>query len=173
MTPEEFQKIKEAEKAHLRELKKLKEAVRLLERQKKVTGAVTDMTSSIEKKMDEHREAVDRLALDTARAEARLELALDSVDESTSPAHTEMLDDETLRKERARELIRQMKGGSEPSPGNAGPTPAEGAANRSAEGDEPDRSGSARPTTDSSAEETDESENNPPVPEKTIGRMKP
>ena len=45
MTPEEFQRIKEAEKEHLRSLRKPKETVRELERQKRMTRAVRSVTT--------------------------------------------------------------------------------------------------------------------------------
>ncbi len=158
MTSEEFEKIKEAEKAHLRKLKQLKDAVRVLERQKKISGAVTDMTSSIEEKMDEHRLAVERVALDAARAEARLEMAIEAADDDVERRSREIEDEETLREHRAKELIRQMKTvGAEDRKRSA-----TGRGRDDARDDSPD---------DNPAD--DVPDNDPPIPDKTIGRMKP
>ncbi|NNF04355.1 MAG: hypothetical protein HKN17_07810 [Rhodothermales bacterium] len=163
MTPEEFQRIKEAEKAHLRKLKKLKEAVRLLERQKKISGAVTDMTSSMEEKLDEHRTAMEQVALDAARAEARLEIALEAVDEDVERRSHEIDDEEALREQRAKELIRQMKSGESGDP-----------ASRSGARSGPAESGRAtNDPANASSESNDSTSDDAPIPDKTIGRMKP
>lgn len=156
MTPEEFEKIKEAEKAHLRKLKQLKDAVRVLERQKKISGAVTDMTSSIEEKMDEHRQAIERVALDAARAEARLEIALEAADEDAERRSREVEDEQVLQEHRAKELIRQMK-----------TVGAEDRKRSAPDGGRDDARG------ESSDESSDESPADSPIPDKTIGRMKP
>lgn len=164
MTSEEFEKIKEAEKTHLRKLKQLKDAVRVLERQKKISGAVTDMTSSIEEKMDEHRQAVERVALDAARAEARLEMALEAADDDVERRSREIDDEETLRKHRAKELIRQMKTvGSE----DRKRPPSDGGRD-DARADHP-----ADSPEDNPSDVPDDDPDDPPIPDKTIGRMKP
>jgi len=165
MSPEEFQKIKEAEKAHLRKLKKLKDAVRVLERQKKISGAVTDMTSSIEEKMDEHRSAVERVALDAARAEARLEMALEAADDDVEERSREIDDEQTLREHRAKELIRQIKAGAVDSDAVR---PESGDAARPDDGDAVEHSDTGA---DRAADQV--GSDDAPVPDKTIGRMKP
>lgn len=182
MTPEEFQKIKEAEKAHLRKLKQLKEAVRVFERQKKISGAVTDMTSSIEEKMDEHREAVERVALDAARAEARLEMALEAADEKVERRAHEIDDEEALREHRAKELIRQIKGhepdhrerphaGKSPARDHSSPGTVSDSTLPDAASDTSSDASSGTSSGTSSGNESDEDP--PPIPDKTIGRMKP
>ncbi|MDX1547617.1 MAG: hypothetical protein R3247_11545, partial [Rhodothermales bacterium] len=70
MSPEEYQRIKDAEKEHLRQLKKLKSAVRRLGRQQRLTQAVNDLTAGPQDALDTHRELVDQLAFETARQEA-------------------------------------------------------------------------------------------------------
>ena len=190
MSPEEFQRIKEAEKAHLRKLKQLKDAVRVLERQKKISGAVTDMTSSMEQTMDEHREAMERVAIDAARSEARLEMALEAADEEEVVRRShEAEDEEALREHRAKELIRQIKAGetadeprtrtetgasrartrTETDASHAGQRPA------AAEPQSRKRAGSASQSEakDTPDAGTDEPSDSAPIPEKTIGRMKP
>lgn len=149
MTPEEFQRLKEAEKDHLRKLKKLKDAARMLERQKKVSRAVTDMTSSMEQKLSEHADIMDQIAAAAALSEARLEIAMES-SEKVDRVAQEMQDEETLSKERAKQLIRQMKAES---------------------GDEPEAS--TEKTRAESRKKTTTEDQTESLPEKTIGRMKP
>lgn len=149
MTPEEYQRLKEAEKEHLRKLKKLKEAVRQLERQKRVSRAVEDITDGPRALMDENADLVDQLAMETARSEAKLEIALESAAEKgetrPDPADEARMDEE-LRRLRARQLVEQMRGES------SAPEP--------------------KTTTDAKKEAKDD-ESKPRLPEKTIGRMKP
>lgn len=149
MTPEEFNRLKEAEKDHLRKLKKLKDTARMLERQKNVSRAVTDMTTSMEAKLSEHTDIMDQIAADAALSEARLEIAMESNEKADRVAQ-ELKDEETLSKERAKQLIRQMK----------------------AESGEESKISSARAQTESKKKtpKKDQAEN---LPEKTIGRMKP
>lgn len=155
MTPEEYERFKEAEKAHLRKLKELKQQHHQLQRKAKVTRAVTDMAEGINGLYDEHNEMVERLQRDTIHSEARMEVALDNL--SSDDAALESLDtaeleaDQTLRKARAQELIRQMKAaeGGSSEPPSAASEPASGA-------------GSETPSTNPSSD----------LPEKTIGRMR-
>lgn len=144
MTPEEFNKIKEAEKDHLRKLKKLKQVARQLERQKSVTRAVTDMTSSMRDTLDRHADAMDMITTEAALNEARLEFALENSDVSDEKL-TEMADEETLSKSRAKDLIRQMKGERESTDADTAPI---------------EKVHASEPGSDE-------------LPEKTIGRMKP
>jgi hypothetical protein len=180
MTPEEFQKLKEAEKDHLRKIRELKKVHKQHAQQAKVTRAVTDMATGMNALYDEHREMVDRLQMDTLQSEARMEVALDSVDsagitEAQDAAELE-LDSEAIRKAKAQELIRQMKleagGGSVAKPASS---------------EEPGRSGEAAKTASpsGSASSGAPSTGRTPLhaapkpttssdlPEKTIGRMKP
>ena len=170
MTPEEYERFKEAEKAHLRKLKELKQAHHQLQRKARVTRAVTDMAEGINSLYDEHNEMVERLQHDTIggrlnafATEARMEVALDNLAaddrllENLDAAELEA--DQTLRKSRAQELIRQMK---------------------AAEGEAPDESDSSSaappasaPTLDQGAgSETRSAGSSSDLPEKTIGRMR-
>jgi len=108
MSPEEFNRIKEAEKEHLRALKKLKQAVRQLERQRSVTQAVQEMNRTRNDVLDTHEEMVEKLALDTARQEARLEIALEA-NAARPDSAPEAAFEEDLQKARAQALIRQLK----------------------------------------------------------------
>ena len=157
MTPEEYERFKEAEKAHLRKLKELKQAHHQLQRKARVTRAVTDMAEGISNLYDEHNEMVERLQHDTIHSEARMEVALDNL--SADDAALEQLDaaeleaDQTLRKARAQELIRRMKaaesGEAEVPDAAPTPVPASGAGSETCP---------ATPSSD--------------LPEKTIGRMR-
>ena len=125
MTPEEYQRIKEAEKEHLKAVKKLKAQLRQVEKK----GKAGTKKTSLEQAMDEienapggeildtHEEMIDRLAMDAIHQEARLELALSSQKdlEPAEPTETaaepeaNVQSDEELKQLRAKELVRKMK----------------------------------------------------------------
>lgn len=121
MTPEEFKRIKEAEKEHIRALKKLKAQLRDVQRKNKVAEAMENISKAPGDEITQtHEEMVDRLAMETIQGEARLEMALSETEESEStPAGTtEDLEaeeqklrqsDAELKKLRAQELVRQIK----------------------------------------------------------------
>ena len=95
MTPEEYQRIKEAEKEHLRKLQLLKKKLREVERQKSVSKALENMTKAPgDDILQTHDEMIDRLAMDTVQQEARLEMAL-------TEAEKESLEEEDRRKEKS------------------------------------------------------------------------
>ena len=152
MTPEEYQRIKEAEKAHLRKVKELKRAVRTLGRQQRLTKAVESLTGG-RAKLDENEALIEQLALDTARSEARLDIALEGASEAERAA-LEAAREEELRRLRAAELLRQMKQEI------AGPQ---------------ERAGDPEVRAREAATQADPAEGKPehPLPEKTIGRMRP
>jgi hypothetical protein len=164
MTPEEYERIKEAEKDHLRKLKKLKEAHRQLQRQARVTKAVTDMTSSMQEKLDVHADMMDRIATESAINEARLEMAIES--RQTEDLETQALEDELeLTRAKARDLIRKLK--EEPEERAASKAPP-----RASNSDEPtDRRDSTadKPSGSTPAASPTAGDD---LPEKTIGRMK-
>lgn len=112
MSPEEYQRIKEAEKEHLRKLKELKSAVRLLRRRNSVNQALGDMATGPQAARDVHDEMVEKLAIETAQKEARMEIALENAKAeevaSAQQQSTEAFEEEML-KERAKSLLRQIK----------------------------------------------------------------
>jgi hypothetical protein len=164
MTPEEYERIKQAEKEHLRKLKKLKEAHRQLQRQAKVTKAVTDMTSSMQEKLDLHADMMDRIATESAINEARLEMAIES--RELEDADTRELEDELeMTKIKARELIRRLKEDSSVA-AETGSAPVKQSPGRS------DGGSAARRTAKKEAVE-ERKDPGDHLPEKTIGRMKP
>ncbi len=127
MTPEEYKRIKEAEKEHLRALKKLKTQLRSAQRQDKVAEAMKNIENAPGDEIARtHEEMVDRLAMDTIREEARLEMALSESGQVDAEPAAEGSDvdatapdkiapdkiaqsDAELQKLRAQELVRQIK----------------------------------------------------------------
>jgi len=104
MHPEDYQRLKEAEKEHLRALRRLKEAVRLLRQRRAIDEALARLERQTEETLTASDKALERLALETAYQEARLELAL----EGQRPPSDEMLDAAQTRR-RAQELLRQLQ----------------------------------------------------------------
>lgn len=160
MTPEEYQRIKEAEKEHLRKLKKLKEAMRLLESRRSVNQALENMAGGSKEVFDEHASMVEKLALETARQEARLEIALEGAqledEDAAAAGQAEQLEEDLLQA-RARALLQRMKRQMGSSADDASSTPSE-----------------ERPAPPKRPEAAENPPTSPdPLPEKTIGRMKP
>lgn len=152
MTPEEFDRIKKTEKEHLRKLKKLKDAHRQLERQKRMTDAVSEMTTSMREKLDVHDDMMNRIGMDSALSEARLEMALESSEKVELEAQ-EWKDEQDLTKERAKKLVRQMKTGGDVTA--------------------VDSERDVAPTSSDKAKSSAKDDSDSELPEKTIGRMKP
>jgi hypothetical protein len=110
LTPEEYQRLKEAEKDHLRSLRKLKQTVRSLQRQKKLTDAVENVTTKPMDALNDHDALVQELAMETARNEARLDVALESIShDRIEEAALDAEAEDTLRKAKASELVRQLR----------------------------------------------------------------
>jgi len=108
---------------------------------------------------------VDRLQMGTLQNEARMEVALDSVDmdsvtEAQDAAALEA-DMEAIKKARAQELIRQMKMEGSSSTDSSAKAPAQSAPVQNAPLGRTPLTEKPKPTTSSD------------LPEKTIGRMKP
>lgn len=108
MTPEEYQRLKDAEKEHLKKLKELKQAVRVLERQKKIQSELEKMSRTSDDALQAQSEAVERLAMETALHEARLDVAMDSAEPTESAPRDDALETE-LRSARAQALVERMK----------------------------------------------------------------
>lgn len=151
MTPEEYEQYKEAEKEHLKKLKELKKAVRMLERRKQIRSSLEAVRRSSEDALEAQQDAVDRLAMETAKQEARLELALDS---ERGP---EGALDEDLRRARARALVDALKSSMESGP------PEDRLAGRP-----PARASDFKPGNGAAVNPTMDREDRP---DKTIGRM--
>lgn len=172
MTREEFERIKEAEKEHLRALKKLRQTVRGLERRQSVNKAISDIASSTGSILDKHTELVEKLGEETAMQEARLEIAMESLGTDEAEAQLKALEaeaeaakfEESQQKDRARDLVQQVKDqmGSAPegrtAPEQRPPT------DRTIGRTKADPGSERKPDAPRAADET--------MPEKTIGRMK-
>lgn len=161
MNREEFERIKQAEKEHLRALKKLKETVRDLERRKAVSGSLSDLASKTGDLLDEHTALVEKLSQETAMQEARFEVAMESIDASELDAkHQELQDEADLariererQETRARDLVRQVKM-------EMGSPASE------------EKLKEARPDATPTNRAEDDTEPKGSAPEKTIGRMR-
>ncbi len=112
MDKDEFERIKQGEKSHLRKLKELKQTLSGLRRTQSSRQALDDMTSGSREVLDTHAEFVDRLSRDAAMTEARMEIALEAERERSAalpkPSPEEV--EEELRKARAQALVQQMRG---------------------------------------------------------------
>jgi hypothetical protein len=106
MTDDEFERIKESEKNHLRSKKRLRRTLEALKQRDEVQGVVERMRQGAQRLLDETESLVDSLRHSVARREARLETALDD-----EPVGDEDLreEEEILREKRAEALVRRMK----------------------------------------------------------------
>lgn len=144
MTEDEFERIKQAEKKHLRAKKRLQRTLEALKQRNEVQTVVQRMKQGAQRLLDETESLVDSLRRSVAQREARFEVALDDEQGGNDDLREE---EEILREERAEALVRRMKA-------------EEKASSRPHSSPEADESG------------TESSENSEPEgPEKTIGRM--
>jgi len=137
MSPEEFERLKEQEKAHLRQLRDLKAQHRDVQRKKSIFDALLGMSRP---DIDStHDEQVGKLMQDAAYSEARLDLAMESAGTATGETAAERSAREAeeraaLQRAEADALVRQMKqdlqGPMEPSTRGAA-APAAGASGKS------------------------------------------
>jgi len=122
MTDDEYQRIKDAEKQRLRAKRTLNRLRRALqEQQASGQRTVARMTERVRDLFEEHRSAVDALQWDTAHLQARLDALRDTLTGGASPAGTasdteteptdtaDSLDDETLRRHRAEQLVDDLR----------------------------------------------------------------
>ena len=105
MSPEEFERLKEEEKAHLRQLRGLKQTHRDAQRKASTVNALNAMRNpGLEAETDA---ATDKLQRDAAQAEARFDLALEG--DAPVTGNADGLDREALAQAEAEALVRQMK----------------------------------------------------------------
>ncbi|HEX9951059.1 MAG TPA: hypothetical protein VGB53_04770 [Rubricoccaceae bacterium] len=103
MTPEEFNRLKEEEKAHLRQLRDLKQQHRDVQRKASILGALRGMDAGdLTAETDAQTDALMRGAI---TQEARLDLALEG---EAARAQAES-DREATRQAEAADLVRQLK----------------------------------------------------------------
>ncbi len=106
MTEDEFQRIKEAEKKHLRAKKRLQRTLESLKQRDEVQSVVQRMKQGAARLLDETESLVGSLRRSMAQEQARVELALDDEKIKDEDLHEA---EEALREERAEALIRRMK----------------------------------------------------------------
>lgn len=106
MTEEEFQRIKEAEKKHLRAKKRLQRTLEALKQRNEVQSVVQRMKQGAQRLLDETETLVDSLRRSVAQREARFEVTLDNERVEDEDLYEE---EEILREERAEALVRRMK----------------------------------------------------------------
>jgi hypothetical protein len=110
MTPEEFERLKEEEKRHLREMRALKQQYREAQRKRGVLDALKGMMNP--EADATHEEMLDRLSRQNIEREARFEVAFDAAglsEEAAAQRAQEEADREAVRKAEAEALVRQMK----------------------------------------------------------------
>ena len=118
MSPEEFNRLKEEEKAHLRGLRDLKQQHRDVQRKASILGALRGMDASgLTAETDTNTDALMR---DAATQEARLDLALE---DEAARARAEA-DRAEMRQADAAELVRQMKADAGQTAGERSARPA-------------------------------------------------
>jgi len=128
MSPEEFERLKNEEKAHLRQLRELKALQRDAQRKVQIANAVTGMRNP---ELEASTDALtERLMRDAAHHEARLDLAVESAQASAAASAQTEADREALRQAEAAALVAQLKarmgGGASPA-GDAAPSDVAGA----------------------------------------------
>lgn len=119
MTDEEFERLKAAEKEHLREKKRMRKTLKALKRRNRAEGILQKMKHGAQRLLAETESLVDTLRSQVARDEAKLEVAIDEEDQVDDLHEAE----EELREERAESLVRQYKAAS--SSVSARPEPGE------------------------------------------------
>ena len=125
MSPEEFERLKNEEKAHLRQLRDLKAQQRDAQRKVQIANAVTGMRNP---ELEASTDALtERLMRDAAFHEARMDLAVESSQGAAEAAAQTAADREALCQAEAASLVAQLKAGMGAPPATGGPatgTPA-------------------------------------------------
>lgn len=106
MTDEEFQRIKEEEKKHLRAKKRLQRTLKALKQRNEVQSVMQRMKRGAARLLDETESLVDSLRRTVAQDRARFEVALDDEIVEDEDLHEA---EEELREARAEALVRRMK----------------------------------------------------------------
>lgn len=108
MKREDFERLKEKEKAHLRDIRKLKRRLHEAERVRSIGKALNDIESA--GSMDEIDEALRRVQLEALEGESRLDIALQSNQDSEQTQKPDLAEMEAeLSKAKAAELVKHMK----------------------------------------------------------------
>lgn len=104
---EERERLKEEYKEHYRKIREARERLARSKRTQKISNALKDMdTSQLTETFDEF---LFKVKSKIANVEARLDVAMDSLSDSSSEDIEEQERDEELRRARAKETLKQAK----------------------------------------------------------------
>lgn len=163
MSPEEFERLKAEEKAHLRKLRDLKQQHRDVERKASSVRALQNMRdANLEAETERLTSDLQR---DAAHQEARLDLALEGHAPVTGNADD--LDREALARAEAEALVQQMKAAMGHVPGGSAPNAAIDPVRN------PDGPAAADPLSPHGQRPADPTGDLPALGDKTIGRTPP
>ena len=135
MTDEEFERLKEAEKEHLREKKRLRKQLAALKKRKRAQGLVQKMKQGAQRLLEETGSLVDTLRSQVARNEAQLEVAIND-ENAVDDLHEA---EEELREERAEQVVQQYKVASDSVSSRPATGEKEGSDDRSSSPDGPEK----------------------------------
>lgn len=170
MTNEEFERLKAAEKEHLRAKKKLQDTLKSLRRNQQVRGAVDRLARSAQSALDRASDLIGQLTSETAHDEARLEMALDDeLRDADAPADPDVEAYEAKQDaDRAHDLVRKMKQVQRvpPPPVPSKPSGRTGRSKKTSD------KTSGRATSSADDRSTSSSSTDDDLPDKTIGRMR-
>jgi septal ring factor EnvC (AmiA/AmiB activator) len=143
MTDEEFERLKQAEKEHLREKKRLQRTLAALKRRNRAQGILQKMKHGAQRLLDETESLVDTLRSQIARDEAQLEVVVDEDDRDDLREA-----EEELREERAESLVEQYKTASGPASSESGSEVHDTPEKNSSSPDGPDKTIGRMPRSD-------------------------
>lgn len=104
---EERERLKEEYKEHYRKMREAKERLNRTRKTRNIAQALRDMDTS--QVMDSFDDFLTSVKTKIATVEARLDVAMDSLDEGPDSPVGEMERDEELNRVRARETLKQVK----------------------------------------------------------------
>lgn len=104
---EERERLKEEYKEHYRKMRETKERLNRTRKTRNIAQALRDMDTS--QVMDSFDDFLTGVKTKIATVEARLEVAMDSLDEDPDSPVGEMERDEELNRVRAKETLKQVK----------------------------------------------------------------
>jgi len=189
MDRDEFERIKQEEKEHLRTKKRMEKTLSHLRRRRRIGDAVSAMARSASALLRENDALVRTLSLDAARSQARLDLAIDDIDRVEAveypdtpsdlpPGRSESrsADDEDDVESRAEQIVQQMKMATGPQHRHPEGERRRTARKRPSHPAETESARRAQESEDSTDEKTSASgdaagTSATTLPEKTIGRM--
>ena len=106
MTEEEYERIKQREKEHLRKMKVLRQKVHRLQRAKKTEQDAAESAARARELLDESTALARRLDAEAAQSGARLDLASGDTSGVGSSSASDSPDDPEAR---ARDLVRRLR----------------------------------------------------------------